>query len=62
MLSSSNNFVEAQDGVVKIDDVKLPVLEALIRWLYTGEIQDPHLIVQELYEVADKYQITELKV
>lgn len=59
---SNKNFVEGQTGMIKIRDIELPVLEALIRWMYTGEVQNPDVVVDELCKVADAYQIDDLKV
>lgn len=58
---SNKNFIENQAGIVPIEDIEVPVLEALIRWMYTGEAENPCAVVDGLYKAADKYQIDELK-
>lgn len=58
---STDAFVEGQTGVITLDTFELSVLEALVRWMYTGEIPNPHG-VESLYRAADFCQISDLKV
>jgi len=54
-----DNMKEASSDVLEIKDFACEVVEELLHYIYTGEVQckDP----VELYKVADKYLLEELK-
>jgi hypothetical protein len=60
MLSRPNS-TEAQTGIIKIKDAKPKVIKALIRWMYQVEIPNMNKVANDLYRVADKYEIDFLK-
>jgi len=58
---SCQNSTEAQTGIIKIDDIKPAVVEAMLKWIYQVEIDNMNEIVVDLYQAADKYFIGLLK-
>lgn len=57
----SAHFKESQSGEILIEDFEPATIESFIRWLYLGEIDNEDL-VDDLFALADKYLINELKV
>lgn len=55
-----NDFTENRERVVKIEDVEADVMEQLLRYLYTGKI-DQEINAFKLLVAADKYGIDSLK-
>jgi len=58
---SHTNSIEAKTEIMKIEDTKPEVIDALIRWIYQVGIENMEEIGMELYKVADKYAIGPLK-
>ncbi|KAI6175391.1 Speckle-type POZ protein-like protein [Aphelenchoides bicaudatus] len=56
----SAHFKESQSGEILIEDFEPATIESFIRWLYLGEIDNEDL-VDDLFALADKYLINELK-
>ncbi|KAL5274070.1 SPOPL.2 family protein [Megaselia abdita] len=52
---------ERREGRVEIADVKHDVLKEMLRFLYTGEVENLEVHAEELYEAADKYCLDDLK-
>lgn len=52
---------ERREGRVEIGDVTYDVLKEMLRFIYTGEVEDLERHAEKLYEAADKYCIDELK-
>jgi len=55
------NSIEAKTGIVKIEDTKPEIIDALIRWIYQVDVENMEEVAQKLYQVADKYAIDPLK-
>ena len=53
-----NDMTESRTNQVKIDDVNAAVFKRFLRFLYTGRIDTCH---DELFAVADKYQVETLR-
>ena len=55
---------EAEDGRIVIKDVNAEVLEGLLKFIYTGEIEATFLDEhgEALYQAADKYDVEALLV
>jgi len=60
MLSCSNS-TESKTGIIKINDIKPAVIEALLKWIYQAEIVNMEEVADDLYRAADKYDIDLLK-
>lgn len=56
-----NDYGEKEERVVEIKDIKPSVLEQLLRYFYTGDINFKQVNVDELLTAADKYVIDSLK-
>lgn len=56
-----SNFEESKQNRVTITDIEVDVFEELIKFIYTGKIDQLDNLVHELFVVADKYQIESLK-
>jgi hypothetical protein len=56
------NCIEAQTGVVHIKDIKAPVMQEMIQYMYIGKIDDFGSISIDLFKAADKYDVQSLKV
>ncbi|KAF8788836.1 TD and POZ domain-containing protein 3-like [Argiope bruennichi] len=57
-----HNLTETTHGTIQINDLDYPILQALIWYLYTAEVLTlPFVDVCDLYEAADKYQISSLQ-
>jgi len=52
-----SNSEEAQTGVVRIEDAKAHVIEALIQFMHLGRVDDLAAIATDLFIVADKYNV-----
>ncbi|KAL7305955.1 hypothetical protein TKK_0001428 [Trichogramma kaykai] len=52
---------ENDTKIVKIEDFEADVIDEMIGFMYTDEIKNPIEHLQDLYAVADKYQIEDLK-
>jgi hypothetical protein len=57
----SRNFKEGKDKKVTIEDIPADTMEALIYWMYTGKLVAEQE-VENLFVVADRYLVSELKV
>ena len=57
-----NDFKENRERVVEIDDIEADVMEHLLRFLYTGLVDQEKVDVRKLLIAADKYGIESLKV
>jgi hypothetical protein len=54
------NCTETQTGIVEITDIKANVIEALIKYMYLGKVDNIGSI--DLFKAADKYRVEGLKV
>ena len=54
-----NDMEEARTNRVKIDDIEAPIFKEFLYFLYTGKLNSTN--IEELYVVADKYQVETLK-
>jgi len=58
----SQNMLENISGVINISDCDADVFEAFLTFLYSGQLDEiPSSIVVGLYDIADKYDLPELK-
>lgn len=57
----SNNTKEANENLVKIDDVTFDVMKDVVQFMYTGFIKNFENHAHEVLIVADKYCIDDLK-
>lgn len=59
----ATNMVESRSGRVKLDDVELPVFNAMMRYLYSGRIDEDLLAskCEEVLALADRYDVRKLK-
>jgi len=55
------NSIEAQTGIVKMENTKPNVIEAMLKWIYQTEIDNMDEVASDLYRTADKYDIGLLK-
>jgi hypothetical protein len=58
---SDQNSVEAQTGIIKVENTKPEVIEALLRWTYQVEVDNMEELAMDLYKTADEYKIASLK-
>jgi hypothetical protein len=58
----SPNYIEAKTGIIKIDDIRADIVEAMIRWLHVFELENLDVIANELFKAAHKYSIRPLMV
>ncbi|KAF7636798.1 hypothetical protein Mgra_00003744 [Meloidogyne graminicola] len=58
-----SGMVEAQNGIVKIDDCTPECFRAMLEYCYTGSITKSILetLAEDLFAVADKYELVPLK-
>lgn len=57
-----NQMTEGRDGIVEIPDLQLPILNSLLRYIYSGIMDDVFGDAAiQLYRAADKYVIHTLK-
>lgn len=57
----NHNMTEAQTKEVTIVDLSIDTVKDMLRYMYTGKIQDLNTRSPHLLEAADKYQLSELK-
>ena len=57
----SNDMMEKESNEVKIDDVDEVVFVEMLRFIYTGKVQNPNVLAADLLSVADKYDLEHLK-
>ena len=55
-----NGMKENQDNAIKITDIKYEVFQELLRFIYTGKIENIDIVANDLLVAADKYVISEL--
>jgi len=58
---SCANSTEAKTGIVKIEDTKPEIINALVSWIYQVEVENMEDVAMDLYRAADKYDICFLK-
>ncbi|KAI6191202.1 Speckle-type POZ protein B [Aphelenchoides bicaudatus] len=58
----SNKYKESELNEINIEDVKAPVMEEFIYWLYRGAIRKVSDLIEDLFALANKYDVVELKV
>ncbi|KAI6234925.1 hypothetical protein M3Y99_00743800 [Aphelenchoides fujianensis] len=51
---------EKQTGVIEIKDAKAATVERLVRYLYTGRVEEPKEVAADLLPLAVKYELHEL--
>lgn len=56
-----SNMKEKEDNEVNITDIDADVLKEMLRYIYTGTIENIEKISEELSMVAEKYQLDDLK-
>lgn len=58
----ATNMVESRSGRVKLDDVELPVFHAMLRYLYSGRIDEEFLALkcEEVLALADRVRCKRL--
>ncbi|CAL1279664.1 unnamed protein product [Larinioides sclopetarius] len=57
-----HNLAETTEGTIQIDDVNYAILQALVSYLYSATVLKlPFDDLCDLYEAADKYQISSLQ-
>lgn len=63
MLNDAAKSSEAESGVIKVDDVDAPVMEALVEFIYTdrSSIKNSAKALLQLLVAADAYDLTTLK-
>jgi hypothetical protein len=53
---------EKKNGEVVIEDIDIKIVRLMIKWIYTGEIEEVELQDQmDLFKAAHKYQVETLK-
>lgn len=60
----NNNFNESFEDVVKIGDIEFDTLQELVRFIYSNKVDAEKLkeIAINLYSIADRYAVEELKI
>lgn len=58
----SSGMREAKENVVKIEDLQPDQVDLLLRYIYSGHLDDFDQHADRLIEAAEKYQMTDLKV
>jgi BTB/POZ domain len=56
-----NNLKEAQTGKMKIEDFSAEAVEGMLKFMYTGEVEDES-IAMDLHAIAAKYDVKNLKI
>ena len=56
-----SDFLEAQSGVIKLEDIGGDLIEALVRYIYNGELDVNEANGFELYCIADRLEVIGLK-
>jgi hypothetical protein len=56
------NSIEAQTGVIDMSDSSYGAIESFIEFLYLGTAEKLDEFVEELFVLADKYCVEQLKV
>ncbi|GBN04707.1 Speckle-type POZ protein [Araneus ventricosus] len=57
-----NDMKELKENMVAVEDIKMPVLKALVSFLYTGKLPNYNFdFLCDLYYASDKYDIPELR-
>lgn len=57
----TNGMQESVKNRIEITDISQNVLEEMLRYIYTGNVNNLHELADELFEAADKYDLDELK-
>jgi hypothetical protein len=57
-----NNSIEAKTGVVEITDATYEAVEAFVEFLYLDSTEKFESLVEQLYVLADMYDVPLLKV
>jgi hypothetical protein len=58
----SLNSIEAQTGVVEMDDASYEVIHAFVEFMYLESTDKLEVLAEQLYVLADKYDVPKLKV
>jgi speckle-type POZ protein len=58
----NHNTRETQTKTIQIDDVDANLVEAMLKYCYSGKVENLAEIAQDLYVLADRYQMEELQV
>lgn len=56
------NTKEAKTGIIEIKDIPADIVKAFVEYLYIGHVEDLDLLVPDLFDIADKYNVESLKV
>ncbi|XP_065203415.1 speckle-type POZ protein-like [Planococcus citri] len=57
----SHDMKEKQSDCIELQDINLPVFKEMLRYIYTGTVQNLKCLAPELLAAADKYDIRNLK-
>ncbi|KAF2649507.1 hypothetical protein K491DRAFT_783291 [Lophiostoma macrostomum CBS 122681] len=57
----TGNWKEGDDGIIKLDDVDIPVFQVFVHWLFTQQLPGPHVSDWLQYTVHDPNNISMLK-
>eukprot|EP00092_Neocalanus_flemingeri_P091540 GFUD01116074.1.p1 GENE.GFUD01116074.1~~GFUD01116074.1.p1 ORF type:complete len:350 (+),score=49.22 GFUD01116074.1:48-1052(+) len=55
-----SDMLEKETGIIKIEDFKVSVVQAMLHYLYTAKIEDTFDNFKDLLMIGDKYQIPSL--
>ena len=61
IMFQSECFIESRNNIVQIDDLDPPVVNEMLRYLYTDQVPKMDEMAKELFVAADKYMIDLLK-
>ncbi|XP_023248435.1 speckle-type POZ protein-like [Copidosoma floridanum] len=56
-----NDMPEKRPNVVEINDFDSSVIKVMLRFMYTGEVENMNDVAEDLFLCADKYSLSELK-
>lgn len=59
---TNNHTKEAQTSSVRLEDAEPNIVESMLRYFYTNEVDNLDSIVKKLYCLADKYRVVDLMV
>jgi hypothetical protein len=57
-----HNSVEQQTNVIKIEEASAEIVELMLRYMYTDVVEDLDSNAYELFKMADRYNVVELRV
>ncbi|OXU20217.1 hypothetical protein TSAR_013059 [Trichomalopsis sarcophagae] len=57
-----SNMKEGQDSVIEVGDIEPDVMAELLRFIYTGKVENMDELVADLLAAADMYQLDHLRI